>query len=134
MTAPYNFWRGTLELGVDMSEATCPTCGQGTVDLTLCKTELFLHADGLRLGPVQTAILLALKAGPLTTPQLVERVYGTCRDAPDFPMHSIRTAVYKMSRKLPRFGWAISNFYGSGRNGAVWRLHQVSNEIEGIVW
>lgn len=107
-----------------MSCAICPTCGQDAVDLKMCKIELFMHANGLRLGPVQTSILIALKAGPLTTTQLAERVYGACHNTPDFPLHSIRTAIYKMGRKLPRFGWIISNAYGSGRNGAVWRLHQ----------
>ncbi len=113
-----------------MAELICPTCGQEAVDLNMCKAELFLHANGLRLGPVQTAVLLALKSGPLTTAQLAERVYGNCHDAPDFPTHSIRTAIYKMTRKLPRFGWIISNAYGSGRDGALWRLHQTPGEIE----
>ncbi len=106
-----------------MSEAICPTCGQKAENLTMYKADLFLHTEGLRLGPVGTAVLLALRAGPLTTVQLAERVYGNCHDAPDFPLHSIRTAVYKMNRKLPEVGWTVSNDYGSGRGGAVWRLH-----------
>lgn len=107
-----------------MTKHICPTCGQKTVDLTLSKAELFWNVEGLHFGPVGTAILWALKSGPLTTTQLAERIYGACWDTPEFPSKAIRTALYGIRQKLPSFGWAISNDYGSGRNGAIYRLHQ----------
>lgn len=110
----------------------CPTCAQRVTlatGLDLRGSVLFSNAGCLRLGPVATAIVRSLLAGPLTTEQLVERVYGAAADAPEDPSDAINTTVAKLRRRwLPEIGWTIVNPYGTGRGGAVYRLAETDSE------
>jgi len=102
----------------------CPTCSQPvppTAGLELRAGALFSSGGCLRLGPVATGIVRALMSGPLTTPQLVERVYGYADDAPEFPKAAINVTVAKLRRRLPEIGWTISGG-GGGRGGGIYRL------------
>ncbi len=111
--------------------ATCPTCGQAVSavkGLEIRAGGVFSSGGSIRLGPVATAIVRSLLAGPLTTDQLVERVYGAAADAPEDPGDAITLTVSKLRRRLPRIGWTIVNPYGTGRGGAVYRLVKTDPE------
>ena len=112
--------------------ATCPTCGQAVSavkGLEIRAGGVFSSGGSIRLGPVATAIVRSLLAGPLTTDQLVERVYGAAADAPEDPGDAINTTVAKLRHRwLPEIGWTIVNPYGTGRGGAVYRLVKTDPE------
>ncbi len=110
---------------------TCPTCAHAVAPargLELRAGALFSGSGCVRLGPVATAIVRALMAGPLPTPALAERIYGCSGDAPDYPDKAINTAVGKLRRGLRPIGWTITNGCGRGRGGAVYRLVELAPE------
>lgn len=115
-----------------MRVVACPTCGHDVAPvkgLELRGGALFSSAGSLRLGPVATAIVRVLMRGPSTILQLVELVYGSAPDVPEFPENSIQSTLVKLRRSLSGIGWTIGNSGPGHGGGSVYLLAEVEEGI-----